>query len=550
MLRMFLSIALTAAALAAQPAGNGVIGGVVVDHATGNPIRKAVVTVAWQGSPPAWASVQTDGSGRFQVTGLPAASYTVTATKDGLSLGAYGGAPGAAGKAVALAAGEQRVDLVIRMIRPTVVSGIVTDADGDPLIGAEVQLGREGWPRGKRELTSLSNARTNDRGEYRLIVPQPGRFYLSATARTHRIPAGNLSESPLTFGRQFYGGGEDWLKAKPLVIQSGQELKGIDFRLPAERTGSIRGRLTNAPPMPQPGPNGVMPPGPWPHVMLQVFRDDSSSSRQFFGGGVNPADGSFQIPGLPAGKYVLMAAVQGEKSMWATQNIEVKGDMDGLELTLAPPVSLKGKVVAEGSGFAPMAQLSIELTAPLGRAMGQSMLRTTPGPDGAFVFDQVPPGIWDINVRPIPRGGFIKSMRLGQQDVLTEEMEIGLRPAGPLQIVVSSRGAIVSGELPKDAEKDARTMVVLAPETKFRHVISLYMIAPAKDGKFEITGVTPGKYSVLAMESVPSGFDVRNPDFLGRFAEDSVPLEVAEGTSVKVSPKVVPAARVQEVIAQ
>ena len=335
-----------------------------------------------------------------------------------------------------------------------------------------------------------------------------------------------------------------------MVLKAGQELKGIDFRLPAERTCGIRGRITNMPPMPQPGPNGAMPPGGWQHVMLQVFRDDGSSPRQFFGGGVNPADGMFQVPGLAPGKYVVMATLQGDKPLWAIHHFELEGDVDGLELTLASPVSLKGKVVTEGTGFAPMTQLTVELTAPMSRGMGQSMLRATPAADGAFAFDQVPPGVWDINVRPIPKGAFIKSMRLGERDVLTEEMEIGTRTPGALQIVVNSRGGTVSGQVEGEGAKETRTFVLLAPEAKFRHVMSLYRMTTATEGAFEITGVTPGKYRLLAIEPVLTGFDFRNPDFLDRFTDEAVIVEVAEGETVKGAPKAIQAARIQEVLAQ
>src|SRR5580698_268992 len=74
----------------AQPGGRGVISGTVVDVASGDPVRKAVVTVTWQGTPGAWATVQTDGSGHFQVEGLPAGKYELRATKTGLGTAIYG----------------------------------------------------------------------------------------------------------------------------------------------------------------------------------------------------------------------------------------------------------------------------------------------------------------------------------------------------------------------------------------------------------------------------------------------------------------------------
>ena len=45
---------------------------------------------------------------------------------------------------------------------------------------------------------------------------------------------------------------------------------------------------------------------------------------------------------------------------------------------------------------------------------------------------------------PVPRGGFIKSMLLGDQDVLTEDMVITSSTREPLRIVISTRGGVVS----------------------------------------------------------------------------------------------------------
>jgi hypothetical protein len=45
-------------------------------------------------------------------------------------------------------------------------------------------------------------------------------------------------------------------------------------------------------------------------------------------------------------------------------------------------------------------------------------------------------------------------------------------------------------------------------------------------------------------------FDVRNPDLLAKLAAESTPVEIPEGGRITADPKVIAAARVQEVLQQ
>lgn len=552
MLGRFLCLTTITVAVYGQPSGTGVIAGTVVDHATGSPVRKAVVTVSWQDTPPAWALQQTDASGHFQVDALPAGAFTIGATKEGIGSGSWGATLAGPGKRLTLANGERRADIVIRLIQPVTISGTVTDSDGEPLQGAQMQLSREAWPRGVRELIQVGGAITNDRGEYRLTNASPGRVYLSASAPNRPMMWGIPGVAPTAFPPQFYGGGSDWKRATPLTLQSGQQLAGIDFRLDEQRTFSVRGRIANLPEAPE-APPGNPPGGPrFLQPMVQMSRNEGTQQRRQFGGGVNPQDGSFHIPMLLPGSYTLASSVRsGEKTLWASQQLEVKTDLDDIVLTLASATALSGKVTVEGESATPLTQLKVELTSPVGRGNGPNSLQATPAANGSFRFDQVPPGIWDIGVRPLPKGGFIKSMRLGEQDVLLEEMEIGLKAPPALSIVVSSRGGTVTGQLSSEEAKQIRTVVVLAPEEKLRHVMSFYSITPVRpEGNFEITGLTPGKYRLYAFEAGLMQFDMRNPDVLAKLADESIAVEILEGGKVTADPKVIRIARVQEVLQQ
>jgi len=74
----------------AQPPGTGVISGSVLEVSNNDPVRKAIVTLTWQGAPRSWATSRTDSSGQFKFEGLPAGKYDLRATKPGEGTAIYG----------------------------------------------------------------------------------------------------------------------------------------------------------------------------------------------------------------------------------------------------------------------------------------------------------------------------------------------------------------------------------------------------------------------------------------------------------------------------
>src|SRR5579863_1787786 len=99
----------------AQPLGKGVISGTVVETESGEAIRKAIVTLTLEGSPPRWATTRTDGSGRFQFDGLPAGKYDLRATKADEGTAIYGAkSVRELGDAITLGDSETRSGITLR----------------------------------------------------------------------------------------------------------------------------------------------------------------------------------------------------------------------------------------------------------------------------------------------------------------------------------------------------------------------------------------------------------------------------------------------------
>ena len=69
-------------------------------------------------------------------------------------------------------------DLLFRMLPTAVISGRVTDEDGDPMSGVRVIAQKKNPGKATRE--SAAAATTNDLGEYRLAGLFPGQYWIVA----------------------------------------------------------------------------------------------------------------------------------------------------------------------------------------------------------------------------------------------------------------------------------------------------------------------------------------------------------------------------------
>ena len=75
-------------------------------------------------------------------------------------------------------AGQSVEDLLLRMLPTAVITGRITDEDGDPMSGVNVVAQRKKPGKATRE--TARNGATNDLGEYRLAGLFPGQYWIVA----------------------------------------------------------------------------------------------------------------------------------------------------------------------------------------------------------------------------------------------------------------------------------------------------------------------------------------------------------------------------------
>jgi Carboxypeptidase regulatory-like domain len=519
----------------AAAAGLGAISGLVVDRVSNTPLRRAVVTLSTLEAQPQDAVAWTDANGRFGFGLLPVGGYELHVTKNGYQPAAYGSEdPRRPSAAIRLAAGEVRNDVVVRMTSATSVSGLVLDESGDPVAGVRILAKRQAWQRQKLQLLPGPSTVSDATGHYRISLA-PGRYAFLAAAQNQsvlRINPEVSAGSPqprYVYGQQYYPGTDRADSASLITVEPGREYPQIDFHLAPQPITTVQGRI-------------VLPAGvsAVDQVTIYMARDDLGN----FGAGASKPDYIFRFDQFPPGSYKLMALAEEQgKRYRGVQETEVgpEGVRD-LVIALEPGIDLSGSVSIEGPDAAKFSASSVTLLrGDEVLRFGSPQLRANVAKDGRFTITGVLPGVWDINVSPVPPGGYIKSMYLGDEDVLTEEMVIRASTAAPLKIVLGTQAASLSGEV-TGGDPPARAVVLAAPDGKFRHVLSFYRSAATDgEGHFQIKGLTPGNYKLFAFDE----FDpqsIQDPEFLRPFEQAGVPVTLREGTNPPQKLSLIPAA--------
>ena len=219
--------------------GGSLISGVVRNGWSREGLKRAVVTLSTEGSEPMDAVTYADSNGAFAFGGVPSGSYFLCARIKGYDRTCFGGVsePGRPIPKLAVQAGQNRQDIILSALPLGSVSGTVLDSDGDPVPNAQVQMLRPVYERRKLEWETVSNAQTNDRGEYRMAYVRPGHYRVMATRQympVNRVQPDVSSGQKLTeelYSRQFYPNSNSIDSAATLSLKAGNDIKTIDFSL-------------------------------------------------------------------------------------------------------------------------------------------------------------------------------------------------------------------------------------------------------------------------------------------------------------------------------
>jgi Carboxypeptidase regulatory-like domain len=522
------------------------IAGTVVKEAGSQPLKKVLVQVIAENQKEGGNyTASTDADGHFHIENVVPGRYRIFIERTGF-VGVNEHGLKSDVNVFTVQAGQSVEDLLFRMLPTAVISGRITDEDGDPISGVTIFAQKKRPGKATREATG--NGTTNDLGEYRLAGLFPGQYWIVAMPpvdfRDYEKPEKSSAGETRPDARYittYYPGTYDAMQASAVALKAGDEMP-VNFTLVQARTYRVRGIVT-----------GVTA-GQKPAVELVSKVGDSIRASE-----VGP-DGQFEVRGVAPGSYVVRASTPTEsQSFTAHQDVSVvAADVDGVKLTPLPSFTLSGHLHIEGSASADLTQYSAnlrqaELPDDPGLFMSQEFFGTNAPVDrlGNFEWKNVPPGNYIVQVYGGDgQGFFLKSVKLGERNV-----ETGFTANGPatLDLLVSTKGGTVEGvvvdaAVEKAVEKDldevhpaANATVVAVPEEKYRKRPDRFGIGSTdQHGHFTILGLAQGSYTLYAWQDLEDGV-YRDPDFLKSQEANGTAVKVEEGSHQTVELKLSPA---------
>jgi hypothetical protein len=433
-------------------------------------------------------------------------------------------------------------DIVFRYQPRGSISGRVLGADGEPLIGALVELTCVMYREGERNMEGCGggNATTDTQGNYRIFWVAPGKHYL----RTEFHPTTDETR-PFTF----YPGTFDDALAVPVEVKPGSELTGIDFSLvapPSIPSYTVSGKVVGLPPLVANKPIGAV-------HLLRHNGTSSGSDNSYLNIASDISGGQFQIRGVRSGVYELWADFRDDAGLpyFAQATVEVAGaNVENLIVSVLPAVDLHGRIFIDGKPpdkpFGPDA-IPPRIAAIDGtpgytsfqyESRGMKFNRDT----GEFTILRVPQGRYKIEFFPVDLPNvYFADVRLGNQSV-SDGFAIGENAPELIEVLSSSLGGAIDGVAigPDLNPVVGATIAIASVPDPGKNANWISGQKSNKDGNFSWSRLSPGQYRIYAWMNPPDGDPWKNSDFMSRYELLGQTIVVTSGRKTTVRLTAIP----------
>jgi hypothetical protein len=573
----------------------GLILGRVVDATTGSPISSAIVRLTSSDGTPVGSGVLTGSDGKFVFSPVLAGTFTLTAQRPGYFEGQFGRkratGPGAP---LVLRGGERRGEATIQLWPWATISGLVVDEMGRRVPGVPVEARRRGGD-GTGGPAEIGVGITDARGEYQIQHLLPGKYVIAAICRSLHLslppnatvpsattwPLGGTGDptlivdagrrsvlavtgpvrTPATAGEQvqpyvyvstYYGGGTDLWQVAPIEVTVGQVLPNIDIKLALKPSSRIGGTVV--------GPKGAVPEALIRLISTDIDPSEVDVSTSSVVAAVSGVDGSFRMPPVPRGNYLLdvyrprpsAPAVRPQSSGVAQLSPAMTNarDPEGYWTRTSIIVTerdVPNMIINVRSGARIAGQTSFTKVPSAGDT-GQSfhlMLEHNDDPPvlspairldraGQFEITGVRPGWYVLSAIGLPAGWEVSSALLGGRDITGRPFEIGGNETGPFAITLGDRAIEIKGDV-LDAQgrvaHDA-TVVIFSSDISSWKFISRnarnVQAVRTVSGGYSFRGLSAGEYYVAALDdNLLEGWPA--PEVLRKLMPAALRLRVTTG---------------------
>ncbi len=437
-----------------------------------------------------------------------------------------------------MSAGQSRIPVDFKLQPLGQISGTVLDENKEPVPGTQVTLVAREYRSGALRHVFASPGRTNDQGEYTVSRVPPGRAYL-LLAQKYEAKLDAVSNAPAkaelrkrATAPMYYPDSATPEGAQAVILRPGEQREGLDFRLRRTPSYCLEGVLEGSS-----GPAAL-------NFSVEGLPATSGLSgngalyRSPPGGRTGP-DGKIRLCDLYPGEFKITAS---SDTSFGTVTVAITDrDVVSLHIPATPPVVVPGEVLLDGP--APEkptdARLMFSLR-PTTRPPSRDEVLSARGVaiPGEFAFQSLFIDDYEVTVRGVPSGWYVKDITYGGRSILNRLFHPGSAIGNsPLRVTVARDGGFVRAQV---ADKDGKPVpdcfVILMPEHWASEADLAARIVSGwagTDGVYASPTLAPGKYLALLSETVNDN----TPESIARFASlrlKAKEVDVAPGKTVEV----------------
>jgi Carboxypeptidase regulatory-like domain len=502
-----------------------VIGGMLVQHRTQQPLAFARVTILQNEHPERHASLTTGANGRFTFTDVPQGKYTLQAEVRGQRRNFEQDGPYSTG--IVTGPGLDSEHIVFSFPAATSLSVSVVDEENEPVAAARVLLFTKrieaGWP----SIEMASESSTDTEGSARFAHLEPGTFYVAASGRPwyaqdpamfqgSELHVQTEADLNVAFPITYFGATQRPESASAIHIAEGETQK-VQIALRAVPAAKIV--LSDVAGSPNPARGGQV------NALLEGIGPSGIRFPAY--SQATDVAGERQLSGFAAGEYVVSLSAFTPKTHWqslGSSRLNIAGEMK-LNAAEMPRTGVGGRVSLEGAS-----DLSGLQSVLLGEPFTRQAAVCPVGKDGTFhctmgggMNASLMPGSYEIrlqsndlypksiNVKGVSFAGGLLDVRDGREAELS---------------IVAARGLTkVNGTAMREGRPVSGAMILLVPQNSANGNVAIPRDQSDSDGTFTLRQVYPGRYLLLAIDH---GHDLayHDPKVLQPFLPGSQVVEI------------------------
>jgi carboxypeptidase family protein len=497
----------------AEELTSGAITGRVVNE-NGQPLANASVFVRPFGVPGQGRSTTTDGEGNFQLSGLDATAYLVSAATPAYITMPRD--PDSSQSAYSRVGESVRLEL----IKGGVITGLVATSSDEPVVSVRVRayMIRDSNGQPPRMGLPFREQTTDDRGVYRIYGLVPGTYIVSAGGDSGNFSGFNMNAYDADTPTYAPSSARD--TAAEVNVRAGEETGSVDIRYRGEPGHLVSGTA-----------KGVT--ASVDSSFFMRLTPVSEATGQMSISSFQPPGGrGFAFPGVADGDYDLIAQTffpGGEVNLSDPRRIKVRGaDVTGIELVTKPLGTILGRVAlvesktpeCKGKHRPLFAETVVsawhnekDATKDQPQFVWALGAPTLPDKQGNFTLRNLAPGRYRFSTRSFAKYWYLQSISL--QPAMTPAATAAMasravdaarnwtavKPGervSTLILTLAEGAASFRGQmkLAEGQKIPSRLFVYLVPaeREKAEDVLRFFASQVAADGAFAVNNLAPGRY--------------------------------------------------------